>query len=353
VVLCPGSRPFDPSGMDQFYHYKTNPNVLTSLEFERILSASGPTMGHLVRPSDEKEPKKIAWLQCVGSRDTNRCDNGYCSSVCCMYAIKDSMIAKEHAGGDLDCTIFNMDIRTFGKEYEKYYNRAKDKVGVKFVKARVHTIDEVGPDRNLRIRYAAGGDGLEEEIFDMVVLSVGLQVTESVADLAKRLDVELDKYNFAVTKPWSPVETSRPGVYACGVLQGSAAACLAGGQLSTVRGALTRSVELPEEMDVAGQEPRVGVFVCDCGINIAGVVDVPATVEYAKSLPHVVFATENLFTCSQDSQEQMKSFIKEHRLNRVVVSACTPKTHEGIFMDTLEACGLNKYLFEMANIKKP
>jgi heterodisulfide reductase subunit A-like polyferredoxin len=362
VVLCPGSRPFDPSGMDQFYHYKTNPNVLTSLEFERILSASGPTMGHLVRPSDEKEPKKIAWLQCVGSRDTNRCDNGYCSSVCCMYAIKDSMIAKEHAGGDLDCTIFNMDIRTFGKEYEKYYNRAKDKVGVKFVKARVHTIDEVGPDRNLRIRYAAGGDGLEEEIFDMVVLSVGLQVTESVAALAKRLDVELDKYNFAVTKPWSPVETSRPGVYACGVLQGpkdipssvieaSAAACLAGGRLSTVRGALTRSVELPEEMDVAGQEHRVGVFVCDCGINIAGVVDVPATVEYAKSLPHVVFATENLFTCSQDSQEQMKSFIKEHRLNRVVVSACTPKTHEGIFMDTLEACGLNKYLFEMANIR--
>ncbi len=363
VVLSPGSRPFDPSGMDPFYHYQTNPNVLTSLEFERLLSASGPTMGHLVKPSDEKEPKKVAWLQCVGSRDTNRCNNGYCSSVCCMYAIKDAMIAKEHAAGDLDCAIFNMDIRTFGKEYEKYYNRAKDKEGVRFVKARVHTIDEVGPERNLRIRYAGGnGDGLQEEIFDMVVLSVGLQVTESVADLAKRLDVALDKYNFAVTRPFSPVETSRPGVFVSGVLQGpkdipssvieaSAAACLAGGGLAAARGSLTRSVVLPDEIDVIGQAPRVGVFICDCGINIAGVVDVPAAVDYARSLPGVVFVTENLFTCSQDSQEQMKVIIKENRLNRVVVAACTPKTHEGIFMDTLEACGLNKYLFEMANIR--
>jgi len=152
VILCTGSEPFDPSTFEEFYHYKSNPNVMTSLEFERILSASGPTMGHLLRPSDEKEPKKIAWLQCVGSRDTNRCGNGYCSSVCCMYAIKDSMIAKEHAEGDLDCTIFNMDIRTFGKDYEKYYHRAKDKVGVRFVKARIHTIDEIGENKDLRIR---------------------------------------------------------------------------------------------------------------------------------------------------------------------------------------------------------
>ncbi len=363
VVLAPGSRPFDPSGMDPFYHYQTNPNVLTSLEFERLLSASGPTMGHLIRPSDEKEPKKIAWLQCVGSRDTNHCNNGYCSSVCCMYAIKDAMIAKEHAGGDMDCVIFNMDIRTFGKEYEKYYNRAREKEGVRFIKARVHTIDEVDTGGGLRIRYADDGEGcLQEEIFDMVVLSVGLQITESVAELAGRLEVELDQYNFAVTKPFLPVQTSRPGVYVCGVLQGpkdipssvieaSAAACLAGGHLSYARGTQTRSVEIPEEMDVADQEPRVGVFVCDCGINIAGVVDVPATVEYAKSLGNVVFAAENLFTCSQDSQEQIKEIIKEHSLNRIVVAACTPKTHEGIFMDTLEACGLNKYLFEMANIR--
>ena len=362
VVLCPGSEPFDPSGLEQFYHYKSNPNVMTSLEFERILSASGPTMGHLIRPSDEKEPKKIAWLQCIGSRDTNQCGNGYCSSVCCMYAIKDAMIAKEHAHGDLDCAIFNMDIRTFGKDYEKYYLRAKEKENVRFVKARIHTIDEVGEKRNLRIQYVDETGALQEEIFDIIVLSVGLQVPESTVDLAKRLDVDLNKYKFAITDTFAPVETSRPGVYACGVFQepkdipssvieASAAACLAGGRLNQARNTLTKSVELPEEIDLTGEAPRIGVFVCNCGVNIAGVVDVGMLEEYAKTLPHVVYAGQNLFTCSQDSQEEMKAFIKEHRLNRIVVAACTPKTHEGIFMDTLEACGINKYLFEMANIR--
>ena len=362
VILCPGSEPFDPSGLEQFYHYKSNPNVLTSLEFERILSASGPTMGHLVRPSDHKEPEKIAWLQCVGSRDTNKCGNGYCSSVCCMYAIKDSMVAKEHAGGNLDCAIFNMDIRTFGKDYEKYFLRARDKAGIRFVNARVHTIDEIGENKDLRLRYVDTDGELYEEIFDMVVLSVGLQISESTADLAERLKVDVNKYNFAVTQPFRPVETSRPGVYACGVFQepkdipssvteASAAACLAGGFLNTARNTRTVSVEIPEEIDVTGQAPRIGVFVCNCGINIASVVDVNRVQEYAKTLPHVVYAGQNLFTCSQDSQEQMKKIIKEERLNRVVVAACTPKTHEAIFMDTLEACGLNKYLFEMANIR--
>jgi len=362
VVLCPGSEPFDPSGLEAFYHHQSNPNVLTSLEFERILSASGPTMGHMVRPSDEKEPQKIAWLQCIGSRDTNKCGNGYCSSVCCMYAVKDAMIAKEHAENDLDCVIFNMDIRTFGKDYEKYYTRAKEKAGVRFVKARIHTIDEIRENKDLRIRYSDPSGELQEEIFDMVVLSVGLQIPESVADLAKRLDVDINDYKFAVTDPLKPIETSRPGVYASGVFQepkdipssiteASAAACLAGRALGDQRHTLTKSLDLPEQIDVTDQEPRTGVFVCNCGINISGVVNVAAVEEYAKTLPNVVYSGQNLFTCSEDSQQQMKEIIKEHRLNRVVVAACTPKTHEGIFMDTLEACGLNKYLFEMANIR--
>ena len=336
--------------------------MVTSLEFERLLSASGPTMGHLVRPSDQKEPKKIAWLQCVGSRDTNQCGNGYCSSVCCMYAIKDSMIAKEHAGSDLDCAIFNMDVRTFGKDYEKYYLRAKDKAGVRFINARVHTIDEIGEKNDLRLQYVDVSGKLHEEFFDMVVLSVGLEIAGSTADLANRLNVNLNKYNFAVTQPFTPVETSRPGVYACGVFQepkdipssvteASAAGCLAGGFLSEARNTCTKTVEIPEEMDLTGQEPRIGVFVCNCGVNIAGVVDVNVVEEYAKTLSYVKYAGQNLFTCSQDSQENMKEIIKEHRLNRIVVAACTPKTHEAIFMDTLEACGLNKYLFEMANIR--
>ncbi|MDH3880222.1 MAG: FAD-dependent oxidoreductase, partial [Desulfobacteraceae bacterium] len=362
LILCPGSKPYDPSTLEEFYHYPSNPNVVTSLEFERLLSASGPTMGHLVRPSDQKEPKKIAWLQCVGSRDTNKCGNGYCSSVCCMYAIKDSMIAKEHAGGDLDCAIFNMDIRTFGKDYEKYYLRAKDKAGVRFINSRVHTIDEIGENHDLRLQYVDTGGKLHEEFFDMVVLSVGLEIAGSTTDLASRLNVDLNKYNFAVPQPFMPVETSRPGVYACGVFQepkdipssvteASAAACLAGGFLSEARNTCTKTVEIPDEMDLTGQEPRIGVFVCNCGVNIAGVVDVNVVEEYAKTLPYVKYAGQNLFTCSQDSQELMKDIIKEHGLNRIVVAACTPKTHEAIFMDTLEACGLNKYLFEMANIR--
>ena len=362
VVLCPGNDVFDPTMLKEFYHYKRNPNVMTSLEFERILSASGPTMGHLVKPSDEQEPKNIAWLQCIGSRDLNRCGNGYCSSVCCTYAVKEAMIAKEHSGGDLDCVVFNMDIRTFGKDYEKYYLRAKDKEGVRFVKARVHTIDEVRDTGELRIKYVDENGGIQIEDFDMVVLSVGLEISQSTVDLARRLDVDLNRYNFADTQPFTPVETSRQGIYACGTFQGpkdipssvieaSAAACAAGRNLVEARNTCTKSVEVPEEIDVDGQELRVGVFVCKCGINIAGVVDTEAVEEYAASLPHVTYTSQNLFTCSQDTQDQMKEQISEHDLNRIVVASCTPKTHEGIFMDTLEACGLNKYLFEMANIR--
>ncbi len=362
VVLCPGNNIYDPSNLDEFYLYNSNPNVLTSLEFERILSASGPTMGHLVRPSDEKEPKKIAWLQCVGSRDQNQCGNSYCSSVCCTYAVKESMIAKEHAGEDLDCAVFYMDIRTFGKDYEKYYLRARDKDGVRFVKARVHTITEDRETRDLIIRYADESGNIQNETFDMVVLSVGLQISDSTVELAERLDIELNQHKFAATDPFSPVETSRPGVYTSGVFQGpkdipssvteaSAAACAAGGKLAEGRDTCTKKVEKPEQLDVSEQDPRIGVFVCNCGVNIAGIIDVKELVDYAQTLPNVVFATENLFTCSQDSQENMKTMIKENNLTRVVVSACSPKTHEPIFMDTLEDCGLNKYLFEMANIR--
>jgi heterodisulfide reductase subunit A-like polyferredoxin len=362
VILSTGSRPYDSPRLEELFQYRSNPNVMTSLEFERLLSASGPTMGHLIRPSDQKEPKKIAWFQCIGSRDTNKCGNGYCSSVCCMYAIKDAMMAKEHAPGGLECTIFNMDIRTFGKDYEKYYLRARDRAGVRFVKARIHSFDEVNEQDDLRVRYADETGELREEVFDMIVLSVGLQVPPSSRELAGRLGIDLDGYGFVVKPTFAPLETSRPGVYACGVFQGpkdipssvieaSAAACLAGGKLAAARHTRTRQVDLPEQIDVSAEEPRIGVFVCNCGINIAGVVDVAAAEEFSRSLPHVVYATQNLFSCSQDSLERMKEVIREQRLNRVVVAACTPKTHEGIFMDTLEGSGLNKYLLEMANIR--
>ncbi len=361
VILCPGSDPYDPAHLENIYHYNSSPNVLTSLEFERILSATGPTMGHLQRLSDESEPKRIAWLQCVGSRDNNQCGNSYCSSVCCMYALKDAMIAKEHAHGDLECTIFNMDIRSFGKDYEKYYNRAKD-AGIRFVRSRVHSVDVLPETGNLSIRYVDEGSSLKIEEFDMVVLSVGLQVSKDTVDLAERLGVDLKQSRFADTHPFAPVETSRAGVYACGVFQGpkdipssvteaGAAAVMAASDLAEARGRDITRIQLPEELDVSEEDPRVGVFVCNCGINIGGVVDVPGVRAYAEKLPHVAYADENLFTCSQDTQEKIKEKIKEHKLNRVVVASCSPKTHAPMFMETLEACGLNPYLFEMANIR--
>jgi len=361
LILCPGSEPFDPSHLENVYHYNSSPNVVTSLEFERILSATGPTMGHLKRLADDTEPKRIAWLQCVGSRDNNQCGNSYCSSVCCMYALKDAMIAKEHAHGDLECTIFNMDIRSFGKDYEKYYQRAV-KDGIRFVRSRVHSVDVLPETGNLSIRYVTDAGELKLEEFDMVVLSVGLQITPSTLALAKKLGVDLRTSGFAANDPFAPVETSRPGVYACGVFQGpkdipssvteaSAAAVMAGADLAEARGRDIQKIQLPEELDVSEEEPRIGVFVCNCGINIGGVVDVPGVRAYAEKLPHVVYADENLFTCSQDTQEKIKEKIKEHKLNRVVVASCSPKTHAPMFMETLEACGLNPYLFEMANIR--
>ena len=361
VIFSPGSQGYDPSQLD-YLGYGRFPNVVTSEEFERILSASGPYFGHLMRPLDREQPKKIAWLQCVGSRDTNRCGNGYCSSVCCMYAVKEAMIAKEHAHGELDCAVFYMDMRTFGKDYEKYYLRAKDKDGVRFINSRIHTIDEDPESGDLIVKYLDDNGGMLHETFDMVVLSVGLQIQPETAALAERLGIEMNKYRFVDTQPFKPVETSRPGVYTCGVIQGpkdipgsvteaSAAACLAGSVLTEARGLDIPSIVETTERDITGEDPRIGVFVCNCGINIGGIVDVPAVREYAESLPNVTFADENLFTCSQDTQEIIKEKIKEHGLNRVVVASCSPKTHEPLFQETIEACGLNKYLFEMANIR--
>ncbi len=362
VILSSGAKPYDPAPLENLYLYKKNPNVMTSLEFERILSASGPTMGHLVRPSDHQEPKKIAWLQCVGSRDTNKCGNTYCSSVCCMYAIKDAMIAKEHSGGNLDCAIFYMDIRSFGKDYELYYNRARDREKIRFMKSRIHSLTEDPETKNLILKFADETGKMQEETFDMVVLSVGLEVPDSSLEMAKKLGINLNKHKFVDTDPFAPVVTSRPGVFTCGIFQGpkdipasvteaSAAASLAGAEISDARGTDTKIYEIPDEIDIEGQEARIGVFVCNCGINIAGVVDVPAVQEYAATLPGVVFTDNNLFTCSQDTQDKIKEKIKEERLNRVVVASCSPKTHAPMFMETLEACGLNRYLFDMANIR--
>ena len=359
TILALGNEVFDPSRFET-YRYADLPNVVTSLEFERILSASGPYQGHLMRPYDREEPQKIAWLQCVGSRDINRCDNSYCSAVCCMYAIKEAVIAKEHAHGELDTAIFYMDMRTYGKDFELYYNRAQEE-GVRFIRSRVHSIEAEG-ECDLRLSYVDDQGEPKSEVFAMVVLSVGFQVGKETIELARSLDIELNEHNFARTDGFMPVATSRPGIYVCGTLQGpkdipqavieaSGAAAASSALLSEVRGTETKTKKLPSQRDISEEPPRIGVFVCNCGINIGGIVDVPAVREYARTLPNVVHVEDNLFTCSQDTQVNMAEVIKEKGINRMVVAACTPHTHEELFRETLLDVGLNKYLFEMANIR--
>jgi heterodisulfide reductase subunit A len=361
MVLSPGYRPFDPSGMD-YYGYGQISDVVTSLEYERMLSASGPFQGHLVKPSDRREPKKIAWIQCVGSRNTNRCDNGHCSSVCCMYAVKQALVTAEHLTGDgLEQTIFYMDIRSHGKEFERYYEDALAK-GVRFVRARPHTINPGAGGTGVAMSYTLDDGSQATADFDMAVLSIGLEASPDAIALSEKLGIALDDHRFAKTDSFSPVTSSRDGIYVSGsfqapmaiprsVTQASTAAAEAGRALIAAKGSLTRSKVYPDERDIAADEPRIGVFVCSCGINIANVVDVEAVARYAAGLPHVVLVENNLFTCSTDTQTLIGDKIKEHGLNRIVVAACTPRTHEPLFQDTLKEAGLNGHLVEMANIR--
>jgi heterodisulfide reductase subunit A-like polyferredoxin len=358
VVLAAGYEPFD-ARLKSEYGYGRVPDVVTSMEFERMLSASGPFGGHLKRLSDGAEPVRIAWLQCVGSRDT-KVGRDYCSSVCCMYATKQAVIAKEHSA-KVEPTIFFMDMRSYGKEFDKYIERAETQYGVRYVRCRVDKVDR--EDGELVVKYEAETGEFRREHFDIVVLSVGLGANPETTELLKELGVETDEYGFTAPPAFEPTSTSRPGVFAAGVLAGpkdipesvteaSAAASAAGAVIADARGTMLEAPSFPDERSIAGEPPRVGVFICHCGINIGGVVDVPAVVEYAETLPYVAYNEQNLFTCSQDTQKLISEKISEHGLNRVVVASCTPRTHEPLFRATLREAGLNPYLFEMANIRE-
>jgi heterodisulfide reductase subunit A len=360
VVLAPGFECFDPTGTEVF-GYGEYPNVITSMQLERYLSASGPTEGHLVRPSDGKPARKVAFLQCVGSRDENLCGNGYCSSVCCMYSIKEAVIAKDHVPG-LDTSIFYMDMRTHGKEFDEYYQRARNESGVRFVRCRVNGVEPQGQEGDLRLHYVNEKGQQIEEYFDLVVLAVGLQTPKHVLELAEKADIRLTPHNFAAVSDFAPVSTSQAGIFTCGafagpkdipqsVMEGSAAAAAVADILAPARNDLTKEKTFPPERDILGEDLRIGVFVCHCGSNIAGYVDVEDVADYAATLPGVTHVERNLFTCSQDTQDLMIKVIEENKLNRIVVAACTPRTHEPLFHETIKAAGLNEYLFEMANIR--
>lgn len=359
VILAPGFSEFDPR-LKTEYGYGVFKNVLSSGELERMLSATGPYRGMVLRPSDGRMPKRMAFIQCVGSRDV-QVGNPYCSSVCCMFAIKEALIAQEHTPG-LESHIFFMDMRAFGKEFDEYYARAEKEHGIVFTRnTRVAKVSENPDTNNLYLWFSEHGKMKREE-YDIVVLSVGFDSPKDVEELAEKLGIELNEHGFCQTDMFTPLDTSKPGVYVCGafsspkdipdsVAQASGAACRAMSEIAGARGALVTAKEYPPEIDVSGQEPKIGVFVCHCGINIGGVLDVPSLVEYAKTLPNVVHAEDNLYTCSQDTQQRISETVKEKGLNRVVVASCTPRTHTTIFQNTLKEAGLNPYLFEMANIR--
>ncbi len=357
VVIASGIDPYNPIGYGQ-YGYREYPNVVSAMEFERMLSASGPQRGHVVRPSDGKEPKKIAFIQCVGSRDLEK--NAYCSSVCCMYAVKEAVIAREHGKG-IEPTIFYMDLRAFGKDFDRYCERAESHYGVKLARARIGRVEPVEGD-SLKLHFMPEYGRRESEVFDLVVLSVGLEARRRLARLTDQVDIKLNEYGFCKVLPFEPLATSRAGVFVCGaaggprdipesVMSASAAAAGCAPYLGLERRARASNKEFPKEKVVVGERPRIGAFVCHCGTNIAGVVDVNAVVEFAKTLPNVEHAQDVMYACSQDSLETIKEKVKELDLNRVLVAACTPRTHEPLFRETLREAGLNQYLFEMANIR--
>ncbi|HJN78186.1 MAG TPA: FAD-dependent oxidoreductase [Myxococcota bacterium] len=360
IILSPGFSPFDPRVRGD-YGYGSIENVVTSLDFERLMCATGPHEGEILRPSDGAHPHKIAWIHCVGSRQVNDGGNSYCSSVCCSYIQKQVILAKDHSA-DTQATIFHNDIRSYGKDFERFYQRAEKLPGVEFIRSYVSIGREIPSTKNVTIRYATV-DGVKEEEFDLVVLGIGLEAPADARRLADQFDIELDEHDFCKTNPASPMETTRRGVYVSGAFQGpmdipeavttaSGAGALAADLLTYRRGKMAKERIYPPERDVSEEEVRVGVFACHCGANIGRVVNIPSLVEYAETLDNVAHAEEGLFICSTDAAAQISNTIRDKGLNRVVVAACTPRTHEPLFRDTLREGGINQYFFDMANIRE-
>ena len=359
IILTPGLKTYDPA-IRQELGYGRLKNVVTSLQFERLLSASGPYSGTVTRPSDGGHPKRLAWIQCVGSRNAHNA-NPWCSSVCCMYAAKQSIIAKEH-DPEVDATVFYMELRAFGKDFDKYIDKAKSS-GVAYRRAMISEIVEDPQTKNLLIHSVDEAGRMVHEEFDMVILSIGFEPREGAPEFAKTFGIETDQYGFAQTSKLAPVATSRPGIYVAGtyqgpkdipetVIQGSGSAAQAMALLGESRGSEIEAVVLPDERDIAGEEPRVGVIVCHCGVNIAGTVDVEKVAEVASHQPGVAHAETIIYACAPDGQQKIRDLIREKGLNRVVVASCTPRTHAPLFQDTIREVGLNRFLFELADIRE-
>ena len=358
IILTVGYKMHDPTGSAE-YGYGRYPNVITSMEYERLASRSGPTEGLVRRPSDGKLPRRVAWIQCVGSRDQ---EHPYCSSVCCMYAIKEAMLAKQRLPG-VDTQIFMMDERTFSKEYSAYARRAKEMFDVGFVRSRVSMIHQEPDTQDLIIQHQTDDGILKEERFDMVVLSVGSEPPAQSKQLADMLDIELNDYGFCKTEKFEPVDTTRPGVYVAGafgmpkeitesIIDASGAVAQAIQLLSGTQHSLVELDTYPLERDVSGEQPRVGILACRCSGEISDVIDLPEALAYAHTLPDVVYAGQVAFGCQEDGLAEIKRVIREKGINRLVVGACTPRTHEVLFQDLLRRVRLNPHLLEFVSLRE-
>jgi heterodisulfide reductase subunit A len=361
IILSAGIEPFDPRTKDE-YGYGRLENVVTSMDFERLLSATGPHEGEILRASDLTHPRKIAWIQCVGSRRVTPGENSYCSGVCCTYTQKQVILTKDH-DAQAECTVFHNDIRSHGKDFERYFQRADSLPGVRFIRSYASIAGEDPETKNVRVRYSTVDEGVKEEAFDLVVLSVGLNPPADSQELADKFGIEITSHGFSKAVSSNPIETSMPGVFVSGAIQGptdipesvftaSGAGAKCGELLNYRRGKLAEERVYPPEKDVSEEEPKIGVFVCHCGANIGSVVDVPSAVEYALTLPNVVYAQEQLFSCATNSANEITEMAKEKGLNRVVIAACSPRTLEPLFRDTLREAGINQYYLDMANIRE-
>ncbi len=363
VILAPGIEAYTPKVGNE-YGYGRMQNVVTSMDFERLLCATGPYEGEILRASDKKHPHKIAWIQCIGSRQVNPkgVGNSYCSAVCCTYTQKQVILTKDH-DAEAECTIFHNDIRSYGKDFERFFQRTEKLPGIRFFRSYTTVVKEDPKTKNVTIRYSTPDEGVKEEEFEMVVLSVGLNPPSEAQSLADKFGIKLNAHDFCDTNPANPMETSRPGVFISGAFNGptdipesvftaSGASSQCGELLDYRRGKLTEEKVFPAERDVSKEQPRIGVFVCHCGANIGRIVNVPSTVEYALTLPNVVYAQEQLFSCASNSAREITDITKEKGLNRVVIAACSPRTLEPLFRETLREAGINQYYFEMGNIRE-
>lgn len=361
IILSLGFSPFDATLLKE-YGYGVYKNVVTSLDYERLMCATGPFNGEILRLSDFKHPKKIAWIQCVGSRSVIKNSNSYCSSVCCTYTQKQVILTKDHEP-DAECVVFHNDIRSFGKDFERFFQRASNLSKVRFIRSYVSIVGENRENNNIKIRYSTFDKGVVEEEFDMVVLSVGLTPPKDYKKIKEIFNIDLTEKGFCRINPESPSNTSIDGIFVSGAFMGpmdipeavysaSSSVAKTGELLNKQRGKLSRQRLYPIERDVSKEEPRIGVYLCHCGANIGSVVNIRSIMEEIKNLPYVVHCDENLFICSTEAAATLVKDIKEKNLNRVVVAACTPRTHEPLFRDTLREAGINQYLFEFANIRE-